>query len=73
MGSTGRLMKILRRSVLISGAVARSVIGIGAAALFFFSIISYFILSSCSSISLLRVILCGQSTSSYSSIIACLL
>jgi hypothetical protein len=37
MGSTGRLMKILRRSVLISGAVARSVIGIGAAALFFFA------------------------------------
>ena len=38
MVSTGKLMKILRRSVLISGAVARSVIGIGAAALFFFAL-----------------------------------
>lgn len=38
MGSTGRLMKIIRRSVLISGAVARSVIGIGATALLFLAL-----------------------------------
>jgi hypothetical protein len=38
MSSTGKLMKILRRSVLVSGAVARSVIGIGATALLFLAL-----------------------------------
>jgi len=38
MGSKNKVKKILKKGILVSGAIARSLIGIGATVLFFFSL-----------------------------------
>jgi hypothetical protein len=38
MSHKNSIVKILKRSILISGAVARSIIGVGATALLFFAL-----------------------------------